>query len=119
MILKLVPDGTQTISAGLLSELHNDRKVVDSFELVGLNILDVHSFFDTLCKISGTHELDIDAFVEAAFQMKGFASSINLQTLLFQIQEMGHLMTRMEKFQLREMSPMGKSLSRVEKTLWD
>jgi len=65
--------------------------------MAGLNILDVHTFFDTLCRNSGTDSLDIDSFVDAAFQMKGAASSMDVQTIMFQMQDVQKDLRNMEK----------------------
>jgi len=88
IILKLNTEGDDsTISEEELMAMHENQEVMDRFEMAGLDIHDVNAFFNTLCKMSGTEELDIDTFVEYAFQMKGNASSLDVQMILYQVQD--------------------------------
>jgi len=88
IILKLNTEGDDaTISEDELMAMRHDPEVMDRFEMAGLDIHDVHAFFSSLCRMSGTEELDIDSFVEFAFQMKGMASSLDVQVILFQVQD--------------------------------
>jgi len=89
LILSLNTDAdASTISEEELTALNENIEVRDSFELAGLNILDVHGFFNTLCRISGSSKLEVDTFVEYAFRMKGLASSLDVQTILLQCDSM-------------------------------
>merc|ERR1740121_170046 len=97
VISRLNTNGDNLISEEEFKKFQYDPAVLDAFEIAGLNITDVHTFFDTLCKVSGTHELDTKTFVEAAFQMKGFASSIDVQTLLFEMKETTRMLNRVKK----------------------
>lgn len=51
---------------------------------LGLEVRDAQIFFETLRNISGTEEVDIDAFVEGCIKMKGTASGIDLAAVSFQ-----------------------------------
>merc|ERR1719296_310873 len=70
LISSLNTDGDTTISEAELMTLHDQPEVACALDMAGLNIKDVRSFFSTLCEVSGTEEIDIDTFVEYAFQMK-------------------------------------------------
>lgn len=96
LILSMDKESTGIITEAEIIQFQNDQGILDSLELAGLNIMDMHQFFDTLCKTSGAIELDIDTFVEAAFQMKGVASAVDVQTLLFTMQDVHQSLRRME-----------------------
>jgi len=87
LISSLDEHGDGLISEEELMALNTHPDVAMQLEMAGLNIKDVSSFFETLCNISGTKELDIDTFVEAAFQMKGLACSVDVQTILFEVKD--------------------------------
>merc|ERR1712156_127514 len=80
-------------------ELHllaNNRRVRHHFELLEIEVGDVDMFYDMMCAIVGSNELDIDLFVASCMKMKGNASSADLQAVLFQ--------TRMLQSQIAELT---------------
>merc|ERR1740121_3518334 len=82
LIQQLNTNQDDKITEDELRKLYDEPDIVDTFEMAGLTVLDVHTFFDTLCKESGSKQLDIDSFVEAAYEMKGAASALDVQTIL-------------------------------------
>jgi len=115
IILKLNTEGDDaTISEEELMAMHDDPEVMDRFEMAGLDIHDVHMFFGTLSKITGEEEIDIDTFVEHAFQMKGTASSLDVQVILFQVQDIAKDMKA-----LMEKAAAEQNLAKDVKVLMD
>merc|ERR1740121_3272670 len=85
-------DHNGMISWDDMQALHADHEIRDCLDLAGIDISDVDSFFFTVCKITGSDNIDIDTFVSACFQMKGGASSLDMQTVLVQMHEMAMLL---------------------------
>merc|ERR1719291_1551608 len=62
-----------------------DNKVAAQLAAMGVEVHDAVTFFEILENISGKPEVDIDVFVKGCMRMKGAASSIDLQTLAYEI----------------------------------
>merc|ERR1740121_345191 len=75
-----------------MQALHANHEIRDCLDMAGIDISDVDSFFFTVCKITGSDNIDIDTFVSACFQMKGGASSLDMQTVLVQMHEISVLL---------------------------
>jgi len=58
------------------------------FEIADLEIRDANEFFDTVVSLTGSNEIDIDSFVEGCMKVKGGATSVDLQVLLFQVRDL-------------------------------
>merc|ERR1711920_1067206 len=62
-----------------------DPKFRYFFEVRGLDIKDAEMFFNMLTAVSGEDEVDISTFVSGCLGMQGTASSLDLQTLSFEL----------------------------------
>merc|ERR1719162_1097293 len=80
-----------------MQALHANHEIRDCLDMAGIDIADVDSFFFTVCKISGSDIIDIDTFVDACFQMKGGASSLDMQTVLVQMHEVAMLLQKISE----------------------
>lgn len=88
VIRQLDKDGGGVISHEEMLSLAERPEVRTCFEMAGLNISDVDSFFNDVCKVSGSTVIDIDSFVDSCMLMKGVATSVDMQTMLFRMQDM-------------------------------
>lgn len=95
LIRVLDKDGEGMISWEDMRSLHEHEDIRDYFDMAGINISDVEIFFQTLTKIAGTDLIDIDTFVESCLQMRGVATSLDMQTLLVQLHEVQYMLRRM------------------------
>eukprot|EP00930_Biecheleria_cincta_P096804 TRINITY_DN8859_c0_g1_i11.p1 TRINITY_DN8859_c0_g1~~TRINITY_DN8859_c0_g1_i11.p1 ORF type:complete len:620 (-),score=125.26 TRINITY_DN8859_c0_g1_i11:199-2058(-) len=76
----------------------------------GIDIKNVEVFFKMLTSASGQNEVNIHVLANACVRMKGFATSIDLQSLSFEAK----INNRKHAVSLRE---FGKKLSRIERLL--
>jgi len=67
-----------------MSEL---KEVRTYFEIADLEIKDANEFFDAVANMTGSDEVDVDSFVEGCMKVKGAATSVDQQVLLFQIRD--------------------------------
>jgi len=81
-------DGTGTISLNEFVKALENEKVKTYLQLQGLDVKDAEMFFRMLLSASDSDEIDISAFVEGATKMKGMATAVDLQTLMFQMAAM-------------------------------
>merc|ERR1712217_856251 len=65
-----------------------DPKFRSFFEMRGLDIKDAEMFFHMLTAVTQEDEVDIQSFVEGALRMRGFASSLDLHTLSFEVKNL-------------------------------
>jgi len=85
--LKEVCRGLQGTESGTISledfqrEIHHG-KLRTHLRVLGLDIKDTHKFFSILSFASGQEKVDIDMFVNGCMKLKGYATAIDLQSLL-------------------------------------
>lgn len=84
-------DGDGMVSWEEMKRLHAHPDIRDRLDMAGISISDVDGFFSTLCNLSGIEHVDIDTFVSTCLQMKGGATSLDMQTVLVQLHEI-HVM---------------------------
>jgi len=87
LIEDLDEDGTGLISYKEMKAINEDPRVRNLFEKSGVNIRDASMFFQTLTRLVGQDALDIDSFVAGSMKVKGYASSLDVQAIIFQVQE--------------------------------
>merc|ERR1711924_10805 len=51
----------------------------------GIDIKDAQTFFDMMISMTHTSSVDLSTFVETCLQMKGYATSIDLHTLRYEL----------------------------------
>lgn len=81
-------DHSGTITMGELQEAFEVGRVRHKFEQQDITVREAEVFFQTVTTMLGRDELTIDEFVRACMKMKGPASSIDLQAIGFQVEEM-------------------------------
>jgi len=77
-------DNSNTLTLGELKRSFCDLRIINFFEMAGLDIKDVEMFFNVLSQVSESHEVDMDAFVDGCLKMKGYATNMDVFLLLFQ-----------------------------------
>merc|ERR1712066_860626 len=78
-------DFSGTLSLEEYTRFMQDPKFRSFFEMRGLDIKDAEMFFHMLTAVTQRDEVDIQTFVEGALRMRGFASSLDLHTLSFEV----------------------------------
>lgn len=81
-------DGNGVISVEEIKSASQKAKVFHRFELLGITLRDVETFFSTLTAMTDDGKLSKDTFVEGCLRMKGPASSLVAQAILLQVQEL-------------------------------
>jgi len=77
-------DGSGTLTADEFHDCIQDERVKSHLAVLGLSINDAEQFFRMLTDIGCTTSVDLDFFVDACLKMKGVASSIDLQTMVYE-----------------------------------
>jgi len=84
LCLEMDADRSGTITWMELSEQLEDEAVATFLASIGLDIQDAETFFQILASINGTEEVDIDTFVMGCLRLKGSATSIDMQSLVYE-----------------------------------
>lgn len=82
---RLDTDQDGLISLAELEDKLRDKEVKTLFEMHGLNIIEVKSFFKMLLILEGSKSLEIDPFVDGCIKARGSASSLDLLDVKNQI----------------------------------
>jgi len=82
---KLDKDMTGSISWKEFETFMTNGQVRGIFEAKGITIKDAQGFFGMLSSVSNAEEIDIEKFVAGCLRMKGAASSVDLQTLRYEV----------------------------------
>lgn len=80
-------------NSGFITEDEFSRFLVNDklkahLAVLGLDIRDAEFFFDLLAEVSDNEGVDIDVFVAGCMRLKGYATSIDLQSLLYETKVM-------------------------------
>lgn len=87
LIAKVDCDNSGEITLDELRMAMKDHKVLHKFDMLGITVRDVQTFFATLKDNAGTEQLTVDLFLDGCMKMKGPANSLDVQTIRFQVQE--------------------------------
>jgi len=82
-------DASGTLTLAELQNSFSDCRILSFFELQGLDIKSIETFFTLLTQISETHEVDVESFVTGCLKMRGYATNIDVFMLLFQTKALG------------------------------
>jgi len=85
LILSMDRDQSGTLTLEEFMAASQDLYVKAYLRSLGLDIQDATMFFTLLTKMSGSDELKIEDFVQRLARMKGQASAMDLQTLMFEV----------------------------------
>merc|ERR1719272_1443652 len=91
-------DNSGTISWEEFEEHMNNDIMTHYMASIGLEVTEVELFFKIVAGSAEEGEIEIDRFVEGCMQMKGNASSIDMQRQLF---EVGMLSRDLKRFEGR------------------
>jgi len=89
LFLSMDKDGSATLTYPELVDAMQDSRISSYFELQGLDIKDVQMFFKLLAQVSGSTEIDREAFVSGCLRMKGYATNVDIFCLLHQNKAIG------------------------------
>eukprot|EP00929_Paragymnodinium_shiwhaense_P063666 TRINITY_DN31819_c1_g2_i3.p1 TRINITY_DN31819_c1_g2~~TRINITY_DN31819_c1_g2_i3.p1 ORF type:complete len:326 (-),score=85.59 TRINITY_DN31819_c1_g2_i3:87-1064(-) len=79
-------DNSNTISFDEFEQFMQNEELRQYFDVRGIDVKDADMFFRMLCaaaEVSG-EEVDLETFIGGCMRLKGFASSIDVQTLAFE-----------------------------------
>jgi len=96
-------NGSGSISFEEFAEIMADSRIRSHFELKGLDIKDAEMFFKMLTSITGDKDVEIGAFVAGCMKMKGFAMSVDLLSIGFELKLLAQVMKSMQR-QVGELS---------------
>lgn len=85
MFMQMDEDGSGTLTIDEFMAACEDIYVKSYLRVLGLEIHDGVMFFKLLCSLSGATELPIEDFVQRLGRMKGSASAMDLQSLMFEV----------------------------------
>lgn len=97
MISHMDKDKSGKVNRAEWMRMVEEPDVVAHFELADLDIKDANDFFDAVVSLTGNDEIDIETFVESCMKVKGAASSIDLQIVLFQVRAMRQMLDNLMK----------------------
>lgn len=78
-------DKSGTITLDEFTNCFQDTKNGTFLASIGLDISDAEVFFHMLSGITGREEVDIESFVEGCMRLKGNATSIDMQSVAFEV----------------------------------
>jgi len=87
LIESLDVDNSGTISVDELKAISKDVRVRHKFEMLGVTVRDASVFIQTLTSLVGSNTVDINSFVDGCMKMTGPASSLDVQTIRFQLEQ--------------------------------
>jgi len=85
LILSMDVDNSGTLTLEEFSAAADDLYVKSYLRSLGLDIHDGVMFFSLLTSLSGVEELDIEDFVKRLGRMKGTATAMDLQSMMFEL----------------------------------
>lgn len=88
---------TGTITKEQLKKVGNDMRFRRSLDYHDLDMREAEQFFDTLVLISHNDSIDIDTFVAGCLKMKGVASSIDVQALMFEVRGISEVIEKINR----------------------
>merc|ERR1740121_1881513 len=77
-----------TITYEELTNALRNQKMIEFLELEGLSHTDILGFFAMMSRTAESFALDLESFANGCLRMKGLATSIDVQLLMFQVQEL-------------------------------
>jgi len=92
MFRSIDEDGSNTLTFDELQQSFHNLQILDFFEVQGLDVKDVEMFFSLLSQISHSDEIDMEAFVSGCLRMKGYATNLDVFSILYQSKAMGDKM---------------------------
>lgn len=100
-------DASGVISIDELREASLDGRVLHKFEMLGITVRDVHTFFSTLTAMAHSEAIGVETFVDGCLKMKGPASSLDVQAIGCQVQD---VLTDVRKLKRRSAeTPVGSA----------
>jgi len=94
---QLDTDGSGTVSRKEFGEHIQSGKLKSYLMLLGLDIRDAESFFDMMANLNtGDDEVDIEEFIQGCQRLKGYATSVDVQSLMFETKRLHKDLTSLE-----------------------
>jgi len=83
---QLDDDNSGEISLDELSKVCEDEHMVYQLELLQIAVWDVEGFFRSLTAVTEKDTLDMDMFVDGCMKIRGAATSLDVQSIRWQVQ---------------------------------
>lgn len=87
LIRRLDEDESGYITIDELQKATEDERILHKFDMLGITVRDVQTFFHALKLHAHEDHLTVDLFVEGCMKMKGPPSSLEVQAIGFKVQE--------------------------------
>lgn len=95
VFLSMDADNSKTLTLAELQCSFKDTRVQTFLDLQGLSVKDVEMFWWLLRQTSQADEVDVDTFVSGCMRMKGYATNIDVFSLLYQTKVLGDTIVQM------------------------
>lgn len=79
-------DQSGTVNQVEFAEKLSDKKLLAYLATLDINVSDLENLFKLLVDAAGCDEIGIETFVHQCIQMKGFATALDLNVMMFQVQ---------------------------------
>jgi len=113
MFRSMDQDGSSSLTLAELRRSLDDHQILSFFEVQGLDIKDVEMFFKLLSQISNSDEIDMEAFVSGCLRMKGYATNIDVFSILYQTRSIGDKLMHALKQCNAEVQRLGSQIACV------
>mmetsp|Transcript_105659 Transcript_105659/g.225550 ORF Transcript_105659/g.225550 Transcript_105659/m.225550 type:complete len:136 (+) Transcript_105659:2-409(+) len=94
-------DGKGTISREEFHQYVVSGKLKAYLRVLGLDIRDAEAFFNLMADTSSNQEVEIETFVDACLRLKGMATALDLQSLIFETKRLSSDLTKLSKYCVR------------------
>lgn len=115
---KMDTDASGTISAAEFTQSMHNLQMLSYMASEGLEVNDVDMFFKCVAKVGPKDAVDIDTSVQGCMSMRGSASGIDLQRLMFDSKT---LLTRTQSFEshsLKKLDSLAGECAALKDMLW-
>mmetsp|Transcript_77163 Transcript_77163/g.223992 ORF Transcript_77163/g.223992 Transcript_77163/m.223992 type:complete len:171 (+) Transcript_77163:1610-2122(+) len=111
-------DRTQKFSLREFRDLMNHPKLRTYLQLRGIDIKDSEAFYNMLrCIVGDVSSVDAETLVNVCLRMRGFATSIDVQTLSFETKLLGRKQALHYEHFVRQFTRLQEVLKSVERRL--
>jgi len=104
-------DKSSTLTLSELRTSLKDLRILSFFDLQGLSVKDVEMFFKLLTQVADTSEIDMESFVSGCLRMKGYATNLDIFTMLYQTRALGDKTMAAIKQCMHEMQQLRSDLT--------
>merc|ERR1712217_891957 len=118
MLKELDTDGSQTLSLDEFRKVSKNPRVKSYLKIRGIDIKNAEAFFKMLCAIAGEDsDIDLHTLVTFCLRMKGAASNIDLQALMFEVKLMSKRQQRQFDTVSAQLQALVQTMSQLQRSV--